>query len=187
MLARLHVKGLAEGGKGGEMAQMVTIAAPGSVVVRNEDPPLLKGEGRYLPDLDGDHLHAVFVRSTLAHAELVGIDTKAALEAEGVVAVFTAPDLALERLRAPASGVPAPLFNRPPLATGRVRFVGDPVAVVIATSRTAAVDGAELVQVEYDALPAVLDPEAALTTDAAVLFPENGSNLCNEAAMPSEG
>src|SRR6187200_1840909 len=112
-------------------------------VVRNEDPPLLTGTARYLPDLEGDHLHAVFVRSTVASAELLGVDTKAALDAEGVVAVFTAADFDLNRIRAHASGVPAAVFNRPPLATGRVRFVGDPVAVVIAESHTAAVDAAE--------------------------------------------
>ena len=169
------------------MAQTLTLAAPGVAVVRNEDAPLLRGEARYLPDLEGDHLHAVFVRSSVASAGLVGIDAKAALDADGVVAVFTAADFTLNPIRAHASGVPAPLFNRPPLAHGRVRFVGDPVAVVIASSRVEAFDAAELVVVHYDPLPALIDPEAALAPDAVVLFPENGSNRCNEAAMPADG
>src|SRR3954471_24871271 len=145
MLAQM--KGAAtsrEGGKGRDMPQNLTIAAPGVAVVRNEDDPLLRGVARYLPDLEGDHLHAVFVRSNVASAGLVGIDSKAALEAEGVIAVLTAADLPLDRIRAHASGVPAPLLHRPPLPTDRVRFVGDPVAIVVATSRTAAVDAAEL-------------------------------------------
>src|SRR4051794_38560133 len=169
------------------MPQNLTIAAPGVAVVRNEDEPLLRGVARYLPDLEGEHLHAVFVRSNMANAELGVIDSKGALEAEGVVAVLTAADLPLERIRAHASGVPAPLFNRPPLATGRVRFVGDPVAIVVATSRTAAVDAAELVEVQYDPLPAVLNPEEALSDGAFVLFPDNGSNQCSEAHMAGEG
>src|SRR5689334_2297073 len=135
MLARLHVKGRTEGGKGGDMAQSVTVAGPGVAVRRNEDAPLLRGEGRYLPDLEGDHLHAVFVRSAVASATIVNIGVKAALDADGVAAVFTATDFSLSPIRAHASGVPAPLFNRPPLAHGRVRFVGDPVAIVVATSR----------------------------------------------------
>src|SRR5438876_1109484 len=112
MLMRLHVKGLGKGGKGGDMARTLTLAAPGVAVVRNEDAPLLCGESRYLPDLEGDQLHAVFVRSSVASAGLVSIDAKAALDADGVVAVFTADDLTLNPIRAHASGVPAPLFNR---------------------------------------------------------------------------
>src|SRR4051794_9419502 len=158
------------------MPQNLTIAAPGVAVVRNEDEPLLRGVARYLPDLEGEHLHAVFVRSNMANAELGVIDSKGALEAEGVVAVLTAADLPLERIRAHASGVPAPLFNRPPLATGRVRFVGDPVAIVVATSRTAAVDAAELVDVAYDPLPAVMDPQGGLAQDGLLAVPRKGGH-----------
>ena len=88
----------------------MTIAAPGVAVVRNEDAPLLRGEGKYLPDLESGQLHAVFVRAPVAHAAVTAISTKAAAEADGVVAVFTATDLNLARIRAHASGVPAPLF-----------------------------------------------------------------------------
>src|SRR2546423_13822665 len=104
-------RGSAKAGKGGDMAQTLTpltLAAPGVAVVRNEDAPLLRGEGRYLPDLEGDHLHAVFVRSSVASAALVSIDAKAALDADGVVAVFTAGDSPPSPPTAPASAGAAP-------------------------------------------------------------------------------
>jgi len=148
----------------------------GNAVPRVEDPALLAGRGRYVDDLPIDGaLHAHFVRSPLAHGRIEAIDASEALAVPGVVAVYTAADLDLEpyavfmRIHPEAA--------RPPLAAGTVRFVGDPVAVVIAETRTLANDAAELVVVDYDPLPSVTDMEAALAPDAPVQNPAMGTNL----------
>jgi len=148
----------------------------GNAVKRVEDPALLTGQGRYVDDLPiAGALHAQFVRSPIAHGRVTSIDTSEALTMPGVVAVYTAADLGL---------APYAVFfrihpecARPPLADAKVLFVGDPVAVVIAESRTEAVDAAELVVVDYDPLPAVTDMEAALAPDAPVQIEAIGSNL----------
>src|SRR4030095_3613035 len=94
----------------------------------------------------------------------------------GVVGVHTKDTLEL----APVQGfvMLPPDFSRPPLADGVVRFVGDIVAVVVAESKAQAVDAAEMVVVDYDPLPAVVDPEAAMADGAPLLFPDTGSNVC---------
>jgi carbon-monoxide dehydrogenase large subunit len=148
----------------------------GNRVVRREDPKFLTVGGTYVDDvrLEGA-AHVAYVRSTVAHARIAGIDTSAAAAAPGVIAVFTAADLDL----APATP-PIPMLNmqmtRPWLAAGKVRFVGEPVAMVVAETRAAAVDAAELVAVDYEPLPAVVDPEAAGSPDAPLLFEEVGTN-----------
>ncbi|GAA2871678.1 xanthine dehydrogenase family protein molybdopterin-binding subunit [Pseudonocardia halophobica] len=145
---------------------------------RIEDPDLITGATTYVGNVVAgrtDVLHAAFVRSPLAHALVTGIDTSAAAAAEGVVAVYTAADLEL-----PAHHglmVLNPDMPRPPLATDRVRFVGEAVALVVAETKAAAVDATELVEVDYDPLPAVVDPEAALDADAPLQFPDAGSNV----------
>lgn len=150
----------------------------GTAVRRIEDPDLITGATTYVGNVVAgrtDVLHAAFVRSPLAHALVTGIDTSAAAAAEGVVAVYTAADLEL-----PAHHglmVLNPDMPRPPLATDRVRFVGEAVALVVAETKAAAVDAAELVEVDYDPLPAVVDPEAALDADAPLQFPDAGSNV----------
>src|SRR5689334_16831260 len=150
----------------------------GTAVRRIEDPDLITGATTYVGNIVAgrtDVLHAAFVRSPLAHALVTGIDTSAAAAAEGVVAVYTAADLGL-----PAHHglmVLNPDMPRPPLATDRVRFVGEAVALVVAESKAAAVDAAELVEVDYDPLPAVVDAEAALEADAPLQFPDVGSNV----------
>ena len=152
---------------------------PGSIlgtrVSRVEDPDLLLGRARYVADLELDgRLHAVFVRSDVAHGELRGIDTSDAVGMPGVVAVWTAADLAV----APHHGF-APVhadFLRPPLAVDRVRFVGEPVAVVLAESFEQGVDAAQAVLVDVDPLPAIVDVEEGLGDDAPVVFPDHGSN-----------
>ena len=121
---------------------------PGSIlghaVRRREDPRLITGRGRYVDDLPQDRcLHVAFVRSTLAHATIRGVDVAAAAAAPGVVAVLTAADLSLPA-RVGFQMVPE-VFARPPLAVGRVRFVGEPVALVVAESAPAAADAAQLV------------------------------------------
>jgi carbon-monoxide dehydrogenase large subunit len=162
---------------------------PGSIlgtsVRRVEDRDLITGASTYVGNLDLEGvLHLAFVRSPLAHAVITGIDTSAAKAAPGVVAVYTAADLDL-----PAHGglfVVNPDILRPPLATDRVRFVGEAIAVVVAETKAAAVDAAELVEVDYDPLPAVVDMEAALEPDAEPQFPELGTNLAKGERAPEE-
>ncbi|WP_028937843.1 xanthine dehydrogenase family protein molybdopterin-binding subunit [Pseudonocardia spinosispora] len=149
----------------------------GTEVRRVEDPKLIRGEGSYVDNLalGADLLHLVFVRSPLPHATITHIDTSAALAAPGVVAVYTAEDLAIPAHHSFMAVNEA--CARPPLATGKVRFVGDIVAAVIAESRAAAIDAVELVEVDYDPLPVAIDPEDALADGAPAQFEELGSNL----------
>ncbi len=122
--------------------------------------------------------HVAFVRSTIAHALIEAVDTSEAETMPGVLGVYSSANLELP----PVQGfvMLPPAFSRPPLAVGTVRFVGDIVAVVVAETRAQAVDAAEMVIVDYDPLPAVVDPEAALDDDSPLLFPEHGSNLAIE-------
>ena len=142
---------------------------PGSIlgtrVTRTEDPGLLTGSRHYLADLPlVDRLHAVFVRSDVAHGVLGAIHVDDAVGMPGVVAVLTAETLGV----APHHGfVPVhPDFVRPPLADGRVRFVGEPIAVVLAETVEQGEDAAATVWADIDPLPAVIDPEAAFDDDA---------------------
>jgi carbon-monoxide dehydrogenase large subunit len=158
----------------------------GTAVRRVEDPDLLVGRATFVDDLPLDGvLHLHFVRSTYAHARIVSIDTIDARSMPGVVAVFTAPDLALE----PYEGLMQlnAQCARPPLAEDKVRFVGDCVAVVVAESQAAATDAGDAVVVEYDAIPAVVDPEAALAPDAPLQFEEMGTNLAAAIAPRAHG
>ncbi|MHB1534718.1 MAG: xanthine dehydrogenase family protein molybdopterin-binding subunit [Acidimicrobiales bacterium] len=164
---------------------------PGSILGTNvrrvEDPDLLTGRGTFVGNLRLRGLaHAHFVRSPLAHGRVVDIDidTAAARQAPGVLAVFTAADLDLPGFHGFA--VLNPACARPPLARDKVRFVGEPVAVVIADTEAAAADAAELVVVDYDPLPAAVDPEGALEPDAPVQFDELGTNLVAGSADPLE-
>jgi aerobic carbon-monoxide dehydrogenase large subunit len=151
----------------------------GNPVRRFEDPRILRGEAGYFDDLEVEGLLQVaFVRSTVTHARIESIDTSEAAGMPGVVAVYTSDDLGLD-LHQGFAMVPATLA-RPHLAREVVRFVGDMVAVVVAETRAQGVDAAETVIVDYDPLPAVMDPEAALSGDAPLLFPEHGSNLAIE-------
>jgi aerobic carbon-monoxide dehydrogenase large subunit len=151
----------------------------GSRVHRVEDPRLLTGHGTYVDDvrLPG-MLHACFVRSPHARARIVGIDTTEATALDGVHAVFVAEDLnpgAREQWYTLLGPVPNDT-PRPPLAEGEVRFVGDPVALVLAEDRYVAEDAADMVVVDYEALPAVVDFLAA--ADAADLVHQgHGSNV----------
>src|SRR6266542_3842587 len=151
----------------------------GHPVRRVEDPALLTGAARFLEDLPSDDaLHAAFVRSTMAHARISSVATDDAAGMPGVAGVFTAGDLGLEPPE-PSSLVP-PEMARSVLAEGVVRFVGEPVAVVLCETRAQAVDAAEAVVVEYEPLAAVSDPEAALADAAPVLFPEVGTNVASD-------
>src|SRR5215207_10793442 len=119
----------------------------GAAVRRVEDPPFLRGTRPYTDDLrNPEALYAVFVRSGFAHARVENIDTSEAAGMPGVVGVYTAADLNLEDF--PAGGPPVPTpeaMRRPVLARDTARFLGEPVAVVVAETRGQAVDAAELV------------------------------------------
>jgi len=148
-----------------------------------EDPRLLTGRGRFLDDVTlPGLLHAAFARSPHAHAELRSVDITSARAVAGVELALTGRDL--DGVVAPlAPRLEAPGFSAtswPALPTSRVRFVGEPVAVVAATTPYAAVDGCGLVQVEYAPLPAVPDVAAALDPGAPRLHSEHGSNVLFE-------
>src|SRR5215468_3061268 len=148
----------------------------GNPVLRSEDHALLTGSARYLDDVPCQGaLHAVFVRSPIAHALVRSADVDAASAMPGVVGVFVAGDIG--GLRMPPVEDSPEVFARPLIAIDRVRFVGEPVAVVVAQTRAQAVDAADAVAVDYEALPPVIDPEAALEPDAPILFQAHGSNL----------
>jgi carbon-monoxide dehydrogenase large subunit len=150
----------------------------GVPVLRAEDPRFLRGEGRYLENVQiPGALRAVFVRSIMAHATVGGVDTAAAREMPGVVAILTAADIELPPQ--PAAGNVSGDYPRPILAGERVRFVGEPLAVVVAESLAQALDAAELVQPDYEPLDVVTDPEAAAAEGAPLLFPDQGSNVAD--------
>jgi aerobic carbon-monoxide dehydrogenase large subunit len=146
---------------------------------RLEDYRMLTGRGRYVSDwnLPGQ-AYAHFVRSDRPHARIVAIDASGALDMPGVIAVFTGEDVAAAGLKSLPSAVPvkgrggADMLKpeRPALAQGKVRFVGEPVAMVVAETALQAADAADAVLVEYDDLPAVVRAEQALDTGAPQLF-----------------
>ncbi len=170
----------------------------GTRVVRTEDPRLLTIGGTYVDDLREPELtgaaRVTFVRSPVAHALITGIDVAAAKEAPGVVAVLTASDL--DDLPPPppdsgltgTEGLPFPLggqWSEPLFAVDRVRYVGEPVAMVITDDRYSGEDAAELVSVDYDQLPAVVGVEGALA-DRSLLFPDAGSNVAVATGTPAD-
>src|SRR5438874_12508213 len=141
----------------------------GTSLPRVEDARLLSGQGRYVADLELPRmLHAAFVRSPHAHARIVALDTRAARVAPGVVACLSGAELGehARTMRAPSRMRDYRVTDFPALAVGKVRHVGEALAVVVATDRYAAEDAAELVAVEYAPLPVVGDTEGALADGA---------------------
>ena len=165
----------------------------GTRVIRTEDPRLLTVGGVYVDDVRTPELEgaarATFVRSTVAHALITGIDKSEALAQPGVIAVLTAADMtdmppppppAEPDPDAPPPEGPMPLggvWSEPLLAVDRVRFVGEPVAIVLTDSTYQGEDAAELVSVDYEPLPTVPSIDAALAADS-LLFPDAGTNVC---------
>lgn len=148
----------------------------GTSVRRKEDPALLTGRGRYADDLPVPRgtLHAHVIRSPHPHAKIARIDAARALARPGVAAVITGEDV--RRLSDPfLIALKAPVHQWS-LAVERVRYVGEPVALVVAEDRYRAEDAAELVTVDYEPLPAVVDPLAACRSDAPLLHPEAKTN-----------
>ena len=142
----------------------------GARVARSEDPRFLRGHGRFVDDVQpAGALHAAVLRSPHARARLLGIDAAPARTLPGVHLVLTAQDLGDLNQPGPLL-IPHPALTHPrtqrPLAAGEVRFVGEAVAFVVADSRYLAEDAAALIEVAYEPLPAVVDPEAALDPHA---------------------
>ncbi len=159
----------------------VAVNGIGTSPLRKEDWPLVRGEGTFVADFKRPGMvHAFVVRSPLAHARFTAIDRQAVLAAPGVLDVITAAEL-------PDRGRPIPTrqfadagsnrFLQRPLADGVVRYSGEPVAVVIADSRYRAEDAAELLDIDYQRLDVVLDPDDAVAENAALLRPEVGTNV----------
>ena len=162
----------------------------GRSMTRREDRRLLTGRGQYIADLDLPHmLHAVFVRSPQAHARIKAIDMSRAAAAPGVAFVLTGPELA--RVLPPVSDTQVVLPSKwtalvqhkfinpqqPLLAHDKVRHVGEAVAVIVADNRYAAEDAAQLVELDLEPLPPVLDPEAALRDGATIVHDKFSTNL----------
>jgi 2-furoyl-CoA dehydrogenase large subunit len=155
----------------------------GQSVERIEDLTLLAGRGRYIDDVGvpPGTLHAAILRSPHAHAEIRAINTEAARCAHGVAAVITAADVT--KLSASlVVGVKAPIECWP-IATSRVRYVGEPVAVVVATDRYLAEDALELIEVDYAPLPAIVDPLAALDPKLPPLHEGLGGNIASDRSF----
>src|SRR5947199_6442336 len=158
----------------------------GQGIKRVEDVRLLRGRGRYLDDVNiPGQTHAVIVRSVHAHARIRAIDSAAALRAPGVLAVFTGADveglgtmtMTLKRKRPDGS----PMFARPHrgLTRDRARYVGDPIALVVAETRAQAEDAADLVQIDYEPLPSVTATADATQPGAAPVWEECPDNISN--------
>src|SRR3954452_22052889 len=152
----------------------------GRPIRRKEDPRLIMGRARYIDDINvTGQLWASFVRSPEAHAKITSIDTSAAAEYPGVIAVYTGHDLDLAAPLPMAWVPPGIEVNNPPhwsIAKDEVHHVGDPIALVIGSDRYAVVDAAQTVVVDYDPLPVVTDIETALEDGAPLVHEELGSN-----------
>ncbi len=157
----------------------------GSRVARVEDARLLTGHGTFVDDISlPGMLHACFVRSPYARATIRGIDTAAAQAAPGVHFVFTAADLnpRMHEQWHTSIGPQSPETPRPPLAEDEVRFVGDPVVLIVADDRYQAEDAAELVDIDFEPLPPVVDYRRATDEDAPLVHQSHGSNVITAMA-----
>ena len=158
----------------------------GARIRRREDPALITGQGKYTADFQQEGtLYLAFSRSPYAHAKILSIDSGEAQGMDGIVAVLTGKDINPKLSGTVPSGTPV---NDPPysegkqpirqaLSTGKVRFVGEPVAVVVATSPAAAADAVETIFVDYDPLDVVIDPEAAIAEGAPLIHEEWDNNV----------
>jgi carbon-monoxide dehydrogenase large subunit len=159
-----------------------TNAFVGSPVERIEDLRLLKGRGQYVDDLTREGLlHAVILRSSVAHGRIRSIDAAAARARPGVVAVITAADIGTAVPTIPLRQEPLPAlrqYQQPVIAHRKVRYVGEPIAVVVADSAALAEDALEAILVDIEPLPAVADRAAARNGDV-LLFEESGTNLAS--------
>ncbi|WP_448205071.1 xanthine dehydrogenase family protein molybdopterin-binding subunit [Azospirillum sp. sgz302134] len=159
----------------------------GAPVRRREDARFLTGRGTYTDDINRpNQTHAVFVRSPYAHATIRGIDASEAMQAPGVIAVLTGADMGADKVGSLPCGWQihskdgSPMKEPPhfPIARDRARYVGDPVAVVIAETREQAKDAAEFVMVDYEELPAAVTSVKALAEGAPLVHDDAAGNLC---------
>lgn len=158
----------------------------GNAVVRREDPGFLTGLTVYVDDLlPDDALHLAYVRSPYAHARIAGIDVDEARAAPGVAGVFTGADVAVLGLAPNVLPMYPDAMRRPFVAADVVRYAGQPVVGVVAETQARAVDACELVIVDYEPLPAVIDPEAAVR-DEVVLFGDHGTNVLSHMESPTQ-
>ncbi len=157
----------------------MTVSILGTRVIRTEDPRFLTTGGVYTDDMrlpGACHVH--FVRSVVAHARIRSVDVSAALEAPGVIAAFTGADLAdMPVPPPPMAGMINAQMGQPLLARDVVRYVGEPVAVVVTEQRYQGEDAADLVDVDYEVLTPVIDMTTAADEGAPVLFPAAGTNV----------
>src|SRR6266851_6604526 len=159
-----------------------SVSILGTRVILTEDPRFLTTGGVYTDDVADEQLagacHVHFVRSPIAHARIRSVDVSAALAAPGVIAAFTGADLAdLPPLTPPMPDLVDGRMAQPLLARDVVRYVGEPVAVVVTEDPYQGEDAAELVSADYDPLPAVVDLAAAADGSPGLLFPEAGTNV----------
>ena len=167
----------------------------GQGVLREEDPRLLKGKGLFINDINySNQVYGIILRSPHAHADILSNNTERACSIPNVIAVFTSVDIASDKLGVPGmplkwlrpDGSPMIYRPQPPLAEEKVRYVGEPVALVIAENIYAAKDAAEMVEVEYNLLPSVTNTEHILETNVPVVWDGDPNNVsgCYEAGDP---
>lgn len=167
-------------------------AMVGTPIKRREDPRLITGQATYVDDIKlPGMLYMAVLRSPYGHARIKSINTEAARSSPGVVAVYTADDLKGVVGNIPiAVPLPGPisegLGRRGPLAEGKVRFYGDPVAVVIADDRYTARDARDLIDVDYEPLPAAINVEKAMEPGAPLLYEQFGTNVATSIHPPTE-
>jgi carbon-monoxide dehydrogenase large subunit len=158
----------------------------GNRVTRVEDPRFLTGAGRYVDSIHfPNEAWCAYVRSPYAHATIESIDVSDAAAAPGVLGVFTAVDLAALNPTPPTRPNLPPEMTRPFLAADRVRFVGEPVAAVVAETHAQAMDAAELVLIDYEPLPVLTDLARSVAGDL-LMFPDAGTNTVLQLATPTQ-
>src|SRR5881227_4120732 len=170
---------------------MGVAAMLGSPIKRREDPRLITGQATYVDDIKlPGMLHMAVLRSPYGHARINGINTEGARNHPGVVAVYTAEDLKGAvgdvAVAVPLGKMTKGMGIRGPLAEGKVRFYGDPVAVVIADDRYTARDARDLVEVDYEPLPAAIDVEKAMQPGSPLLYEEFGTNVAFGMHPPTD-
>src|SRR5690348_5740322 len=165
-------------------------ASIGTSIKRREDPRLITGQATYVDDVKlSGMLHMSILRSPYGHARINSINTEAAKKHPGVKAVYTAEDfsdIATVAIAVPLGEIANGMGLHGPLASGKVRFYGDPVAVVIAHDRYVARDARDLIEVDYEPLPAAIDIEAAMQPGAPLLYEEFGTNVAFGMHPPTD-
>src|SRR6266480_2064159 len=172
-------------------AHMGVAAMLGAPIKRREDPRLITGQATYVDDIKLTGMfHMAVLRSPYGHARINSINTDAARKYPGVVAVYTAEDLkgavGSVAVAVPLGKMTEGMGIHGPLAEGKVRFYGDPVAVVLADDRYTARDARDLIEVDYEPLPAVVDLEKATQPGAPLLYEEFGTNVATPIHPPTE-